>query len=929
MSFGAILYKILIGPLELFFEVVFVVAERHVNNPAYAIIFLSLAMNLLVLPLYRRADAVQAEERDRENALAPWIKHIKKTFKGDERFMMLQAFYKENNYKPTDSLKGSVSLLLEIPFFIAAYHFLSNLQTIRGVSFGPIADLGAPDGLLIIGTLTLNFLPILMTLINVVSAAIYMKGFPLKSKVQMYGIAVIFLIFLYKSPAGLVFYWTLNNLFSLFKNIFYKIPNAKQLLYYGSICATALLLVLVLFLYPMRSTRSQIIVVAGLLMLLAGLIFSRRGNLKPPQNSIKECNSLFFEGTLLLAVLTGMLIPTAIIADSPLEFIDVNNYYSPIWHFIATMCLSAGTFLVWFRIFYSLADHRGKNIFAKLIWITAGIFVVDYFFFGREYGNFSTEFQFDEPIKISSKEIFLNLLIIAAIVAVAMLLWKKISLVRTVYLASCLALVIMSGVNIVGIIQALSPVEAIVEQANKTEPEITLSKTGRNVVVLMLDRAASIYVPYLFEEKPELKEKMAGFTFYPNAVSYGTSTNVGAPGIYGGYDYIPINMNKRDNVSIPEKNDEALKLMPALFSANNAKVTVSDPTYAGYSWIPDLSIFDEYQDVKTFISMGKFDIDEYDFESYGEFIQELRNRNFFCYSIFKVSPLIFQPTLYDKGNYNNTKALNTASNSVGAQAAAQTRDGLSIAYGYEERFMNSYAVLYHLPDITKIEDSDQDTFLMMSNDTTHQPSLLQEPEYEPSMFVDNTQFDKEHQTRKSWDGKSIELSSETQITHYQINMAAFLQLGKWFDYLKEQGVYDNTRIILVSDHSWQLWQDKNTQMTVDVMGDGNTRPFDLCAFNCLLMVKDFASEEFSEDDTFMTNADTPSIAMDGLIEDPVNPFTGNPIRKLLPSEKDTHLIFTQNWQTTDNQGMTFLPDRWFTVHDNIFDINNWEYLGYY
>ena len=225
MTFGAILYKILFGPLELFFEFVFVVADRHVGNPAYAIILLSLAMNFLVLPLYRRADAVQAEERERESALSPWIKHIKKTFKGNERFMMLQTFYRQNNYKPTDSLKGSVSLLLEIPFFIAAYHFLSNLETLRGISFGPITDLGAPDALISIGPITLNLLPILMTLINLISAAIYMNGLPLKNKIQMYGVAAIFLVLLYQSPAGLVFYWTLNNVFSLLKNIFYKLKN--------------------------------------------------------------------------------------------------------------------------------------------------------------------------------------------------------------------------------------------------------------------------------------------------------------------------------------------------------------------------------------------------------------------------------------------------------------------------------------------------------------------------------------------------------------------------------------------------------------------------------------------------------------------------------------------------------------------------------
>ena len=57
-------YQLLIGPLELFFEVVFSLANRVIHHPGLCIVFLSLAMNFLVLPLYRRADAMQAEKRD-------------------------------------------------------------------------------------------------------------------------------------------------------------------------------------------------------------------------------------------------------------------------------------------------------------------------------------------------------------------------------------------------------------------------------------------------------------------------------------------------------------------------------------------------------------------------------------------------------------------------------------------------------------------------------------------------------------------------------------------------------------------------------------------------------------------------------------------------------------------------------------------------
>jgi len=133
MSFLDILYKILIGPLQLVFEIIFTIANQFIGHPGFAIIVLSLIMNFLVLPLYRRADALQEEERDIQAKLQDGVAHIKKTFTGDERMMMLQEYYRRNNYKPTDALHGSVSLLLEIPFFIAAYQFLSHLQVLQGV----------------------------------------------------------------------------------------------------------------------------------------------------------------------------------------------------------------------------------------------------------------------------------------------------------------------------------------------------------------------------------------------------------------------------------------------------------------------------------------------------------------------------------------------------------------------------------------------------------------------------------------------------------------------------------------------------------------------------------------------------------------------------------------------------------------------------
>ena len=222
---SSLLYYIIIYPIELLLDIVFHLAHVASGNPGIAIIVVSLVVNILLLPLYRRADAIQAEEKKRQDAMSGWVSHIKRTFKGDERIMMLSAYYKEQQYHPLYALRSSISLLLQIPFFIAAYHFLSHLSLLTGTSFLMIRDLSLPDALINIGGISINILPILMTLINFVSTIIYTRGNRIKDNIQIYVLALLFLVLLYPSPSGLVLYWTMNNLFSLIKNLLMKEPS--------------------------------------------------------------------------------------------------------------------------------------------------------------------------------------------------------------------------------------------------------------------------------------------------------------------------------------------------------------------------------------------------------------------------------------------------------------------------------------------------------------------------------------------------------------------------------------------------------------------------------------------------------------------------------------------------------------------------------
>ena len=71
-----LLHKLILGPLELLFDAVYTVSYRITGSPGGSIILLSIAVNLLLLPLFRRVDAVQQEERLQAQLLKPGIENL-------------------------------------------------------------------------------------------------------------------------------------------------------------------------------------------------------------------------------------------------------------------------------------------------------------------------------------------------------------------------------------------------------------------------------------------------------------------------------------------------------------------------------------------------------------------------------------------------------------------------------------------------------------------------------------------------------------------------------------------------------------------------------------------------------------------------------------------------------------------------------------
>ena len=271
-----------------------------------------------------------------------------------------------------------------------------------------------------------------------------------------------------------------------------------------------------------------------------------------------------------------------------------------------------------------------------------------------------------------------------------------------------------------------------------------------------------------------------------------------------------------------------------------------------------------------------------------EYFDNAARRNYIRHSIFISSPLLLRQWLYDGGTYLTQNLC---------------EDIVTFAGHIEE--------LNKLGDMANVSDEGVNTYTFIENDTTHSMDIsLQMPDYTLEERVDNSAYLSEWKDMLSTaSDRGINMNTDTQQQAYEVNMAAMISIAKWMDYLRENDLYDNTRIIIVADHGYSFFTFD------DMIMDNGGEITDLDMFTPLLMVKDFCesgdtpSEKIVTSDEFMTNADTAIIALEGLVDDPVNPYTGASIN---------------NAQKYARKQYIFDDRIWLSVEGNIYDTDNWE-----
>ena len=194
---------------------------KLVGNFGVAILLTTVVVKLLFFPLANKS----FESMSKMKKLQPELKKIQECFKDDKQRQQqaMMALYKKEKVNP---MAGCLPILIQIPVFFSLYKvLLVSIEMRHAPFFGWIKDLAAPDPTTVFNLfglipwtppqyLMLGALPLLMG----ISMWVQMRlnpapPDPMQQKIFAW-MPVVFTFMLAHFPAGLVLYWTWNNILS-------------------------------------------------------------------------------------------------------------------------------------------------------------------------------------------------------------------------------------------------------------------------------------------------------------------------------------------------------------------------------------------------------------------------------------------------------------------------------------------------------------------------------------------------------------------------------------------------------------------------------------------------------------------------------------------------------------------------------------------
>jgi YidC/Oxa1 family membrane protein insertase len=193
-------------PLLVFLRMLYTV----VGDWALAIISLTFIIKALFFRLSQRA----FESSQRMSAIQPQMKEIQETYKDDPQELQRRtmALFQENNVSP---LGGCLPMVLQMPVWFALYSVLWSSVELYHAEFGYLRDLTASDPYLVLPTVVMGMMLIQQQLVPT-------GNMPPEQARMMKLMPLVFGIFFFALPSGLVLYIFVNMLLSILQQWYIK-----------------------------------------------------------------------------------------------------------------------------------------------------------------------------------------------------------------------------------------------------------------------------------------------------------------------------------------------------------------------------------------------------------------------------------------------------------------------------------------------------------------------------------------------------------------------------------------------------------------------------------------------------------------------------------------------------------------------------------
>ena len=177
--------------------------NKIIGNWGWTIIIFTILLKLVFFPLNQKAGKSMAHMK----LLAPKVEALRARY-GDDKMKLNQAMMELYKTEKINPLGGCLPILVQMPFLIAMYWVLLGAVELRNAPWiGWLTDLSTPDPFYV--------LPVIM------GASMFIQTKlnppppdPVQAKVMLI-MPLVFSVMFFFFPAGLVLYWTMQNILGI------------------------------------------------------------------------------------------------------------------------------------------------------------------------------------------------------------------------------------------------------------------------------------------------------------------------------------------------------------------------------------------------------------------------------------------------------------------------------------------------------------------------------------------------------------------------------------------------------------------------------------------------------------------------------------------------------------------------------------------